>query len=225
MDIFNQKGNTLITLILILMLSIIFLLIIYSNNYIKQEIPQTVKDNNTKSEPSPLSESINKRKNYNFDQLLNSFRKITIDEYSIALEIPKQTNFILVSKENNDKKVAEYAIHLESSDSTGTEVYDGMLIKMNIHIKDQESIKNTYGREQSTEDIKLFAEQKITFKEPIALGNNTFTVINHCCYSGITKEYLLSNDKYIFEFDTYTAGPDKENYNKLVEKILNSIKI
>ena len=225
MDIFNQKGNTLIILTLILMLSIIFLLIIYSNNYNKQEFTQPIKDNITKSEPSPLSESIKERKNYNFDQLLNSFRKIALDEYSLVLEIPQQTNFILVSNENNDKKIAEYAIHLESSDSTGTEVYDGMLIRMNIYVKNQESIKNTYGREQSNEDIKLFAEQKLTFKEQIALGNNKFTVINYCCYGGITKEYLISNDKYIFEFDTYTAGPDKENYNKLVEKILKSIAI
>lgn len=166
----------------------------------------------------PITPTPNVRKSYDFVELLNeNFLALDVMDAGYSIEHPSEME---VGK-FRDQNEAIY-LSLISQTQKETEVYDGLLIKIfyyeNINneliniIKDKKNKKNDEYDWTKVENI-------------IVNGNNGWKIIQ-CCYMGESYQYffLTKNGRKYIRIDIYSNGPDSSSYEKIIDRMINSLK-
>lgn len=166
----------------------------------------------------PITPTPNLRKVYDFEKILKEqFFVFENKELGFSIQYPPEMSqeVILYSEK-------QAVFSLISQTTEGTEVYDGLLMKISSYNNDKNSFDHILD-EYNTYYNNDFDRRKI--EKLVIAGNKTWKV-TQCCYAGESNIYFVldkKKNKYL-RIEVYPMGSDKEEYLKIINRMLETIK-
>lgn len=163
-----------------------------------------------------------KRVIYNFNKIINSkFLSFANKAVGFSIEYPEDMKIY----EYNSKQDKRYInLSLASQTAEGTELFDGL------------SIDFTYYKNNNNFSLEAIIPQKTTNKYPqegdiisrekTLVNNIEMIKVFKCCWGGGSTIYyvLTKKGEYVLEIDILSVGSEKEKFNKVADKIIQSFK-
>ena len=183
----------------------------------------------SKSSNKVANQEQNKRISFDFKALSNDFTEYNNENFGLKFAYPAemQVNYLSSEEIKNTAIVNEllpvnmgYFLLDPEPDIRGTEFHDGLLISLSYYLYDI-SIESNLKKILSQSG----AEPYESTGKLVYLQGKQVVEERYCCYGGDTRTYhfFTKNKKYYVKFAISSAGPEKEKFDMISEKILQSL--
>lgn len=186
--------------------------------------------------PSADQNSSNRKRNiFDFEKIMNNkFLIWKNEEVGFSIKYPAEvTIYQYKSREIKERYPAIEGLvlagavnfSLVSQLAEGTELFDGLSIDVlsykNFNKVSLEQIVPQETKRSYAEEGGVISRQKVTINSLEGLKIIT------CCWGGKEPSYyfITKNNEYILKIDIFSVGPDKEKFDLIANKIIQSLEI
>lgn len=183
----------------------------------------------------PNIQKKHERINYDFKAIMEE-KSLKFDDkkigfkisYPPAMTVDNPTLDQIESRYGNPTKeeiVGGVHFSLISQPPGAYEMYDGLTVDIiyfqNLSRKTLDQFINQFINYEATYGTGTKFEKYLT------VNGVKIAKLDECCYAGGTKKYIAmtKNNKYFIEIIVFSPGPDRENFEQVANKIVNSLQI
>ncbi len=157
---------------------------------------------------------------YDFGKILNSdFTLYNDEKIGFSIKYPSEMKIYKYDPKQDSRYIN---LSLVSQVAEGTELFDGLSIDFNFYKNNDNRSLEAIAPQKS---MRAYPQEgDLLSREEVFINNIPMIKTFRCCWGGGDTVYyvLTKKDEYVVEIDIFSTGPDKEKFNKVADKIIQS---
>lgn len=175
------------------------------------------------------------RKTYNFEKIMKeNFRNYENNKSGFSISYPTEAeiaylNYDQISsrygRSTADQAESSMIFSFISQPPGAYEMYDGLSVEVIVFPNINRKTLDQLASERIDYDPQYQTGTKL--EKYMTVNNIKIAKLVSCCYAGGTTKYifLTKEDKYFIEIVVFSPGRDKENFDQVADKMINSLKL